>query len=48
MGHKEWSTTLGYAHLAPCDLNSLAEILAKPEDKEEITNLTAKKLKVTG
>lgn len=47
MGHKQWSTTLGYAHLAPSDLNALADILAKPEDKVEET-LTANKMKVAG
>ena len=29
MGHTQWSTTLGYAHLAPSTLNSLAVILDK-------------------
>lgn len=27
MGHTQWSTTLGYAHLAPSTLNSLASLL---------------------
>ena len=27
MGHTQWSTTLGYAHLAPSTLNSLAALL---------------------
>jgi len=46
MGHSQWSTTLGYAHLAPSDLNDLANALAKPEDKivdDNVVKLTATK-----
>ena len=43
MGHRQWSTTLGYAHLAPSDLDSLADALAKPEDKDNIIKLPNKK-----
>ena len=49
MGHKQWSTTLGYSHLAPSDLDDLALVLAKDEEKENnVSYLTATKAKVAG
>ena len=33
MGHSQWSTTLGYAHLAPNALDPLAALLDKSSDK---------------
>ena len=32
MGHSQWETTLGYAHLAPSHLNVCAEVLSQADD----------------
>ena len=45
MGHTQWETTLGYAHLSPSHLNICAEVLAQADEDTDgkVISLTAKK-----
>ena len=44
MGHKQWATTLGYAHLAPSHLGGCIDVL----ENNKVIDLTAAKAKVAG
>jgi len=43
MGHTQWSTTLGYSHLAPSDLNVCVDVLEKDKTETNVIDLTAQR-----
>ena len=43
MGHSQWITTLGYAHLAPSDLDVCVDVLEKDKAQTNVIDLTAQR-----
>ena len=43
MGHSQWVTTLGYAHLAPSDLDVCVDVLEKDKTETNVIDLTAQR-----
>ena len=44
MGHTQWSTTMGYSHLAPSDLDVCVDVLEKNKTETNVINLTAQRV----
>jgi len=43
MDRTQWSTTLGYAHLAPLDLDVCVDVLEKDKTETNVFDLTAQR-----
>ena len=43
MGHTQWSTTLGYAHLESSDLDFCVDVLEKDKTETNVIDLTAQR-----